>query len=114
MMTEIAEPMATGTVQWLTAEQGGRRSGPPTVPVYIANCTFPLGGEADLVPGWPATAEKFTLLLQKNTENHDGSWECWFGFIAPDLVSEYLVVGADMLIMEGPKVVGHATIRLVA
>jgi len=114
MRDEIAEPLAMGTVSWLSHAQGGRSSGPPTAPVYAANCTFPLGGEEELIPGWPATAEEFSALLQRTGENADGTWECRIGFLAPDLVSEYLRPGAIMLIMEGPtKVVGQAIIREV-
>jgi len=113
MIENIDTPAATALVTWLTPEQGGRRSGPPTAPVYAANCSFPLGGEAETVPGWPATAEKFSLLLQKLDVTDTGAWLCKIDFLARDLVAGYLVPASSMLVMEGPKVVGNATIEEV-
>lgn len=88
-------------------------SGPPTARVYAANCTFPLGGERELVPGWPATGEMYSLLLQKRTELPNGAWLCYADFLALDLVAEYLRPGAQMIVMEGPKVVGYGRIQEV-
>lgn len=113
MIEHIERPAANVTVVWLPASEGGRASGPPTVPVYAANCAFPLGNDVEVMPGWPATAEKFSLLLQKIDERPDGIWFCNVGFLAPDLVAPYLSPGASMLVMEGPKVVGTATIHEV-
>ena len=78
-----------------------------------AQCAFPLGGEAELVPGWPATAELYSLLLQKLTERAWDTWRCALDFFAHDLVSNFVTVAARMLIMEGPKVVGEAVITEV-
>jgi hypothetical protein len=111
MIDNLETPAATALVVWFTPEQGGRLSGPPTAPVYAANCSFPLGGESETVPGWPATAEKFSLLLQKVEITDDGAWLCKIDFMARDLVADYLAPAAPMLVMEGPKVVGQATIE---
>jgi hypothetical protein len=111
MITDIPEPWALATVNWLTAEQGGRSSGPPTAPVYAANCVFPLGEDAALVPGWPAAGEMFSLLLQKRREQPDGTWLCAVDFLVREAVVPYVVRGAPMLVMEGPKVVGRAVIE---
>lgn len=113
MLENIDTPVATARVTWLAPEEGGRRSGPPAAPVYAANCTFPLGGEAATIPRWPATVEKFSLLLQKVGEQPDSTWLCNIDFFAPGLVASYLVAGAPMLVMEGPKVVGRALITEV-
>lgn len=113
VIQEISSPIAWADVYWRSATDGGRKSGPPTAAVYAANCTFPLGGEADLVPGWPSTAEKYSLLLQQLEIRADSSWYCAIDFLARDLVTDYLVVGATMLIMEGPRVVGDALIRKI-
>lgn len=112
MIENLENRMASALVTWRTAAEGGRASGPPTAPVYAANCAFPLGGERETVPDWPATAEKFSILIQKVGEPSDG-WLCDLDFFAPDLVMPYLVPGALMLVMEGPKVVGEATIQAV-
>ena len=110
MIDNLETPAASALVTWLTASEGGRASGAPTAPVYAANCTFPLGGERDTVPGWPATAEKFSVLIQRVGDGPNGAWLCNVDFFAMDLVTAYLTPGARMLVMEGPKVVGNATI----
>ena len=110
MIDNIEEPVASAIVTWPSPEQGGRRSGPPTAPVYAANCTFPMGGEAEVATDWPATAEKFSLLLQLVTEMPTGAWACKLDFLARDLAIRHLRPGARMLVLEGPKVVGHARI----
>ena len=114
MIHEISSPVAWADVCWRSATDGGRKSGPPTAAVYAANCAFPLGSEVDLVPGWPSTAEKYSLLLQRLEVQADSSWYCAIDFLARDLVANYLVVGATMLIMEGPRVVGDALVRKVS
>lgn len=113
MINEITDPAAWADVRWRSAADGGRKSGPPTTPVYAANCTFPLGSEADLLPGWPATAEKYSLLLQRLQVGDDGTWLCALDFLARELVVEYLVVGATILIMEGPRIVGDGILTRV-
>lgn len=113
MIENLDAPAATALVTWLTPEQGGRLSGPPTATVYAANCSFPLGGEAEAVPGWPATAEKFSLLLQQVETMTSGAWLCKIDFLARELVADHLIPSAVMLVMEGPKVVGHAAIQEV-
>ena len=113
MIENIQNPVARASVTWLPASAGGRSSGPPTAPVYAANCTFPLGGERETVPGWPATAEKFSVFIQRIGDGAGGAWFCNLDFMSPDLVATYLSPGAPMLVMEGPSVVGEATITEV-
>ncbi|WP_157575003.1 hypothetical protein [Jiangella muralis] len=110
MIEKIETPAATARVTWRSPHEGGRKSGPPSAPVYAANCAFPIGGETELDPGWPATAEKFSLLLQRIAESPAGEWECKLDFLARNLVKQYLQPGAVMLVMEGPTVVGKAII----
>lgn len=112
MIDSLQNRIATARVTWLPASEGGRASGPPTASVYAANCAFPLGGEREILPGWPAAAVKFSVLIQKVGEDPDG-WLCDLDFFAPELVVPYLAPGAPMLVMEGPKVVGEAVIREV-
>ena len=113
MIDNIDAPAAWADVRWFSAAEGGRSSGPPTADVYAANCAFPLGGELELVPGWPATAESYSVLVQKLTERDSRRWRCALDFFAHDLVANFVTVGAQMLIMEGPKVVGEAVITEV-
>lgn len=113
MIRAIDEPMAFAEVVWLTAEEGGRKSGPPTAPVYAATCVFPLGDDATVVPGWPATGDALSILLQQVGLEPDGTAICKVDFLARDLARPFLHRGAQVLVMEGPAVVARATIREV-
>jgi hypothetical protein len=64
MMTRIADPLAEAVVIWRTAEQGGRRFGPPTAPVYAATAVFVRGGDREVQPGWPASVDQLSILLE--------------------------------------------------
>jgi hypothetical protein len=110
MIDNLEHPAASALVTWLSAAEGGRASGPPSAPVYAANCEFALGGKRETVPGWPATAELFSVLIQRVDDAPEGAWLCNVDFFAKDLVAAYLAPGAHMIVMEGPKVVGDATI----
>jgi hypothetical protein len=110
MINNIEYPMAIAVVTWLSAEDGGRRSGPPTAEVYAATCVFPLGGDAEVLPGWPAAGDALSILLQPVEPGAHRSGVYKVDFLARDLARPFLQPAADLLIMEGPKVVGRATI----
>ena len=110
MIDSLEHPVASAFVTWLPASEGGRASGPPSAAVYAANCTFALGGERETVPGWAATTEMFSVLIQRVGDGPNGAWLCNLDFLAADLVAAYLAPGVHMIVMEGPKVVGDATI----
>ncbi|MGW0522922.1 hypothetical protein [Crossiella sp. NPDC003009] len=103
--------MAEAVVRWLTANQGGRRSGPPTAVVYRSTASF-APGPNDLGEARPATVPA-TVLLQEVEELPDGRRRCLVGFIAPELVQPHLRAGARMLVLEGPRTVAVAEIVLV-
>lgn len=110
MMEKIEEPVAEGVVRWLTAEEGGRNSGPPTAPVYMATSVFVLGGDADLQPGWPASATQLSILLEQVELLEDGRSRCLVGFLVPDLARPNLHAGTEILVLEGPKTVASVQI----
>lgn len=111
MIEDVAEPIAYAVVRWVPAEDGGRRSGPPTAPVYAATCVFPLGGEAEVQPGWPGSAEQLSILVQQVAIETADQRLCKIDFLARDLARPFLKSGAELLILEGPKVVATASIR---
>jgi hypothetical protein len=111
MIDNIENPVALISVRWLSAAEGGRRSGPPTAPVYAATCVFPLGGEEQTVPGWPASASQISILIQRLEPTPEDEELAKAGFLAPELAWPYLHVGAPILVMEGPKPVAHAVVR---
>lgn len=111
-MTTIERPVAIVSVAWIPATEGGRRTGPPTAPVYASTCVFPLGGEEETQPGWPASTDTvLSILLEKVDAGRDamaGTYKV--GFLVPDLAMPYLHVGADVLVLEGPRPVATAVI----
>ncbi|MCZ3386476.1 MAG: hypothetical protein LH630_05830 [Actinomycetia bacterium] len=110
MIEAIEDPMAFARVAWLTAEEGGRKSGPPTAPVYAATCVFPLGGDSEVQPGWPAAGDALSILLQAAPTGGKGPGTYKVDFLARDLARQFLHVGAEVLVMEGPAVVARAVI----
>ena len=112
-MDKIENPAARAVVRWRTAEEGGRRSGPATAPVYMATAVFALGEEDEVQPGWPASADQLSILLEKTGELDDGRWSCAVGFLLPDLARPHLHPGAELLVLEGPRTVAVAHITEV-
>jgi hypothetical protein len=112
-MTEMRNPLATAVVRWVPADQGGRRSGPPTADVYAATAVFVQGGEVETAPGWPATADQVSILIKPTSRGEDAVDLAEIGFLAPDLVRPFLYAGAELLVMEGPRVVANAEIAQV-
>jgi hypothetical protein len=112
-MDEIENPKAEVTVSWLTAEEGGRRSGPPTAPVYMATCVFVQDGDDDLPPDRPASADQISILLQQTENLGPTGGRYLAGFLVPELANDHLRPGAMLLIMEGPRTVGRAQVDTV-
>lgn len=113
MMDEIENPVADAVVRWHQADEGGRRSGPPTAPVYMATAVFALGSDSEVQPGWPASADQLSILLQKTGEREDGQWTCVVGFLVPELALPRLQPGVTLLVLEGPRHVATARITTV-
>lgn len=113
MIKHIAEPVACAVVRWLPPERGGRSSGPPTAPVYAATCIFPLGDDREVHPDWPRGAQHFSILLEEVERLPDDGRVCKVGFLAPDLAQPFVRPGADVLVMEGARIVANAVIREV-
>lgn len=111
-MIELQNPVAIATIRWVTASGGGRSSGPPTAPVYATTSVFKQGEDAQVQPGWPQTADpKLSILIERFETLPDGDDLARIGFLFPDLAIPYMHVGAELVILEGPKVVAHALVR---
>ncbi|MGN8246139.1 hypothetical protein ACTHAM_003274 [Cellulomonas soli] len=114
MIERIEVPMARAVLTWRTAEEGGRKTGPPTARVYAATCVFLLGDDATVHPGWPAAGDALSILLEASDSTELGSTVCKVDFLARDLARPLLHVGAEFLVLEGPSVVGRGrTIEVV-
>lgn len=112
-MNQIKNPVAVAVVRWYPADQGGRGSGPPTAPVYMATAVFALGDDSEVQPGWPASADQLSILLQKTGEREDGQWTCLVDFLVPQLARAYVRPSATLLVLEGPHTVATAQIATV-
>jgi hypothetical protein len=113
MISNIEEPLALATVTWASVEEGGRRSGPPTAPVYAATAVFVLGNDADVEPGWPAAVNQISVLLQRVSQPAMTKETAKVGFLFPELARPSLRNGAEFVVLEGPKVVARAVVTQV-
>ena len=109
MISNIEDPLAFAAVNWTSAEEGGRRSGPPTAPVYSATAVFKLGDDAEVMPGWPATADQLSILLQRVSQPATEE-VVKVGFLYPELAQPFLRNGAEFLVLEGPRVVARGVV----
>ena len=98
-------------IDWVPASEGGRSSGVPSAPVYAAICVFDLGDEAAVQPGWPATADLvLSILIQEISRPRPAHSVARIGFLAPHLAEPYIRTGNRIVVMEGRRIVAHATI----
>jgi hypothetical protein len=101
--------MAIATVRWFSEEEGGRHQ-PPPGPTYAATAVFVFGGDAGLIPDWPAKGEHFSVLLDFDETNLEGESLAKVEFMSWSLVADYLRPGSTFLILEGPKPVAEARV----
>ena len=102
--------MAVATVRFFSEEEGGRHQ-PPPGPTYAATAVFVLGGDAELIPDWPAKGEHFSVLLDFDEASPAGESLAKVEFMSWSLVADYLLPGSSFLIMEGPKPVAEARVH---
>ena len=95
----------TAQVYFRERQHGGKLSGPPSGPVYAATAVAVMGNDAEVLPGWPASAPQFSVVLEFDTPPLEAVWSP--ARVRP-LVdgapgTEALVPGAELLVMEGPR-----------
>src|SRR5882757_9496546 len=113
-MERILDPVGEAVVRWRTADEGGRQSGPPTVPVYTASSVFGLGNDRDLQPDWPWSADPMlSIWVERIGVRVDGSWLCKIDFPFRDLAVPYVVPEGEFLIMEGPTIAAYAQFTVI-
>lgn len=112
-MQKIENPAGEGVVVWLTRREGGRESGPPTAPVYMATAVFVQGSEEEVQPGWPASADQLSILLQETERLDEEHRRCLVGFLAPELAFPHMRSGAELVVLEGPRTVAQLRIETV-
>ncbi len=86
-------------------EEGGKLSGPPTGATYAATAVPVLGGDAEVMPGWPGTAPQVSIVLEFDTPPTEGDWSSTRVRALVDGApgSEALEPGSELLVMEGPR-----------
>ena len=112
-MEKIEIPVAEGVVVWRTHEEGGRKSGPPSAPVYMATTVFVLGGEEEVQPGWPFSGNQLSILLQETERLDEAHRRCLVGFLVPELALPHMHPGAELLVLEGARTVAQLRIETV-
>lgn len=104
MAREVSDPVGQAVVRWRSTAQGGRHSGPPSGPVYTPTAVFVLGGEEEVQPGWPASADPYvSVIVELIRLFEDGSWLCKIDFLARDIAAPYVHAGGRFLLMEGAR-----------
>jgi hypothetical protein len=102
-MRAVVNPHALVRLHWIPPTEGGRE--PPPVQQYAATAVFELGGEAEVVPDWPASGEHYSVLL-----DFEAGDTAKAEFLAIDQVSDLLFQGAVFLVMEGARAVARAEV----
>lgn len=62
------------------------------------------------MPGWPATADQISVLLQRVSQSAATEEVVKVGFLYPELAQSSLHDGAEFLALEGPKVVAYTVV----
>jgi hypothetical protein len=73
-----------------------------------------MGDDAEVQPGWPSGAQHLSILLQRVSELAGESGTYKVDFLARELAWPLIHPGAELLIMEGPRIVANARITHVA
>ncbi|GAA2971061.1 hypothetical protein [Actinokineospora diospyrosa] len=107
-MEKIENPVAEAEVRWRSAAEGGRRSGNPTAPVYMATAGFVTDEDSEVDHG-----RVLSVLLQKTGELDEQRWTYLVGFLVPELALPHLRSGGVLQVLEGPRIVGTARITAV-
>lgn len=98
------------SLRWRTVAEGGRASGPPPGPTYRPTVVFVLGEDAEVVPGWPATGEHFSVSIRFSASPSRGQGPAHLRFLNTEAASELASMGGKFFVMEGPRVVAYGVI----
>jgi hypothetical protein len=97
-------------VRWLDPD---RHPGPGAT--IGATAVFVLGSDAEVLPGWPATGQHFSVLLAftDSPSTATDEAEAKVDFLNREAVADYLGENAVFLVMAGPKPIAQARIAAV-
>jgi hypothetical protein len=100
----MAGPVATARVRWLAP-----RRLPAQGSTMWATAVFVLGNDPEVIPGWPATGEHFSVSLTF-TDLSAQEAEATIDFVNRELVADCLHEKAVFLVMAGPQPIAEARI----
>jgi hypothetical protein len=108
-------PIARGEIRFRPAADGGRKTGAPPGPSYLATVLSDPRQAGEDLPTRIMDAEgHLSAEFGFGRELSDGWRATDIGFIAPELIKDDLVPGSRWLIMEGPRVVGELKVTTVS
>jgi hypothetical protein len=96
-------------VRWLDPD---RHPGPGST--IGATAVFVLGNDAEVMPGWPATGQHFSVMLAlTDSPSATNDAESKVDFLDRETVADYVRENAVFLVMAGPKPIAEARIAAV-
>jgi len=103
---KVTDPMAIARIRWLDGDRH-----PPPGATIGATAVFSLGDDAQVIPGWPASGEHFSVLLEfLDTPANAGDINAKVDFLDRDAVIDKIREGTTFIVMAGPKPIAEANI----
>ncbi len=108
-MRPVTDPVAMARVRWLVPNRH-----PAPGSTIGATAVFVLGNDAEVMPGWPATGQHFSILLTfTDSLSATDEAEAKIDFLNRDAVADYLRENASFLVMAGPQPIAEGRITSV-
>ena len=108
-MRALTDPVAMARVRWLDPD---RHPGPGST--IGATAVLVLGNDAEVLPGWPATGQHFSVLLAvADSPCAANEAEAKVDFLDREAVADYVQEHAAFLLMAGPKLIAEGRIEVV-
>src|SRR5882757_10052285 len=108
-MRTVTDPVALARIRWLEPDRH-----PVPGSTMGATAVFVLGNDAEVMPGWPATGQHFSILLTfTDSSSATREAEAKIDFIDREGVADYLRENASFLVMAGPRPIAEGRITKV-
>ena len=108
-MRAVTDPMAMARLCWLDKDRH-----PAPGSTMGATAVFVLGNDAEVMPGWPATGQHFSIVLTLTELVGDGDEaEAKIDFLNRESVTDYVRPNASFLVMAGPRPIAEGRITAV-
>ena len=103
MTNPLSEPVAVASMQWLTAEQGGRRELPPISETYQATVSFAGGRDLARWREWEVRSEDLSIFIACRAVGDDNYWDCLVDFLDPEQAAARLKLDDGFVLRDGSK-----------